>query len=435
MKPFRRRGSLCAGAIFFLLPSLWAQDEAEALRQAAAQVQKNLEQIYGAAFPQPVRIEVIGRGEVEAILAEELDRDIPAEEMRFRQQAMRQFGLLPPGCDLRRTILDLFAEQVEGFYMPRQRILYLIKGRPFQDILIAHELTHALQDQTYDLYALQKARRRDDDAAAALQAVAEGQAVLAMNAYARRFVSLWSMAFDNVVMWLAFASRNARLRAAPLALREGLFFPYLKGTPFVRRAWGKDGLTGSFRLFAHLPESSEQILRPDKYYAKPDRPTGISLSDLAAVLGEDWRCLGEQTLGEFGLIVLARSLGADERAAETMADGWDGDRFVLCEKKGEGNSFGLAWLSTWDTIEASERFCRLYAALVTRRLVGVTPTRQKGKWLWKSGDGKVARYLCCWEREALYLDGFAAGEQAKIRAFLTERKQNRMLFAPDRRAE
>ncbi|MCX7935530.1 MAG: hypothetical protein N3A66_09780, partial [Planctomycetota bacterium] len=279
MKKFRRSGSLCAWAIIFSSLCLTAEDEEAALRQSAVRVQRNLEQIYGAAFPRPVHIAVIARPAVEAILAEELDREVPPEEMRFRQEAMRRFGLLPADCDLRRTMLDLFVEQVEGFYIPRQRTLYLIKGRPFQDILIAHELVHALQDQVADLYALQEARRGDDDAAAALQAVAEGQAVLAMNAYARRFVSPWAMAFDSAVMSLGYAGRTARLRAAPLALREGLFFPYFKGAPFVMRAWQKGGLMGSLRLFARLPESTEQILWPEKYYDRPDRPTPLALAD------------------------------------------------------------------------------------------------------------------------------------------------------------
>ena len=420
MRHLRWAGRLVVWGAFFVVSPLYAQEDEAALRHAAAQVQKNVEQIYGAPFPRPVRVEIIGRGEVGAILSEEIDREISPAEMRFRQEAMRRFGLLPPDCDLRRTLLELFAEQVEGFYIPRQRALYLIKGLPFQDMLIAHELVHALQDQLVDLYALQQARRHDDDAAAALQAVAEGQAVLAMNAYGRRFVSRWSMMFDGLVASLSLASRTERLRAAPLALREGLFFPYFKGMPFVMRAWRDNGLASSFRLFERLPESTEQILWPAKYYKQPDRPTGLDLGEAAAALGEGWRCLGAQTLGEFGVRLLARSLGADENAAATMASGWDGDRFVLCEREAEhGIRHGLIWLSTWDTAAAAERFCRLYAALLKRRLPEAKQRREKGRWLWENGAAGTARYLCCWEREVVYIDGLDEGERNRIRAFLT----------------
>ena len=145
---------------------------------------------------------------------------------------------------------------------------------------------------------------------------------------------------------------GASLREAPVILSETMIFPYLRGLVFCARLTNDGGWKALDEAYREPPLSTEQILHPEKYRAKPDPPTPIDLGTLEP--GDGWTEVGRNVVGEMQLGVLLRRHGGKAAAA-----GWDGDRFAVFE--GPGGRLGLVWLSTWDTEDDAQEFARGYA--------------------------------------------------------------------------
>jgi hypothetical protein len=251
------------------------------------------------------------------------------------------------------------------------------------DIVMAHELTHALQDQHFDLKSLPLEQTDDDDLALASQCVVEGDAMLAMMAWTfHKRKSPADQVFSPLVAKAAIRSIDIKslpggkkLMTCPPYVRESLIFPYLAGLAFSFEVAGK---TKSFapldEALRNPPRSTEQILHPEKLDGeKRDDPQTLTLTDLAPALGDGYRLYYTNVLGEFGCRILFENEPAapkDEtrsqarerkKAAETAAAGWDGDRFALYVKDGAPDV--LVWISTWDTPEDADQAYQAYLAL------------------------------------------------------------------------
>jgi len=187
-------------------------------------------------------------------------------------------------------------------------------------IVFAHEYTHALQDQHFDLSSLPLDLEGNSDIALAALALVEGDAVLSMDNYMMENLDL-----DALLAILQEAEEvdQGELDSAPQFIQEELLFPYEAGLEFVSELdqWG-----GINAAYADLPESTEQIMHPEKYLER-DSPQEVSMPDLAPALGEEWSQLDSDTLGELYVGIYLDTYIADV-AADTAAAGWDGDRYI-----------------------------------------------------------------------------------------------------------
>jgi hypothetical protein len=304
---------------------------------------------------------------VEQKLEIALDRDIPPAKLAAVEAALKAFGLIPEPLDLRRYLPRLLGSQVAGFYDPDERYLALVElpGQSLAeegaseetDIVLIHELTHALQDQHFDLKQL----ATDDplsDAVTAREALVEGDATLtmmsAMLGDGAKLPTLEQlaneMAFDaaELASW-STGPQDAELRAAPAFFRQSLLFGYLQGYQFcvsVRKKGGQKLLDHAFA--ADPPRSSEQILHPEKWHTRRDDPVAVTLPDLAAELPGAAK-LAEGDMGELGVAIVLEAALGDRRRAAAAAAGWGGDRFAVY-----GNVYGqeegriLVWVTEWD---------------------------------------------------------------------------------------
>ncbi len=405
----------------------------ESLEQWTSEIRENLETIVQTEFRAPIQVRSVTAGEAMQLMEAEFDRDTPPARLQAVQRALIRLGLFPEGFRLRETFLQLMGQQAAGFYIPRKKAFYLIERMPLPSVIAAHELTHALQDQLFDLQALLDARKTNDDALAALQAVFEGEAVLSMTFYMQRYSGKWEVVSGVLQSSLMSGAQMESLRSVPLYLQHRLLFPYVKGKDFVLRALREGGWGGVRRLFRDLPESSEQILHPDKYFGPRDRPTRIVFPQLAAHLGRGWTVRAEDTLGELGVGLLLQTLTGRAIDSLRAAQGWDGDRFALLEKGPEAERRrGLLWLSTWDTRGCAHRFLGAYQDAITNRF-GVGPDRKSTRVYGWTGLEKRAILLSRWGREVLLLDDFTQLEQASIRRWLSACKHAGTLFAEDHR--
>jgi hypothetical protein len=296
-----------------------------------------------------------------------LDKDYPPARRRADAELLVLLGLLPPGTDLGEAVASMYGDGVAGYYDPRSGRMRIVEGaqtanRVLYEMTVAHELTHALEDQRFgfDLGRL----ANGDDAALAYTALIEGTATAMMYRYVeRRFGP--EEAFGGLA-----ASAFAPTGNLPPFLMAQLLFPYTAGEAFVARLLdvGRDDWTVvNAALRVRPPVSSEQVMHP-RAYLEGDEPRRVSLGGPVAALGDGWRPLRATTMGEWMTgRLLARAGGTSWSDA---AAGWGGDRAVLL---GRGDDRALVARWTWDSRRDVRQFTRALRAWGDEGLPDSTP--------------------------------------------------------------
>jgi len=298
------------------------------------------------------------RDQVRDYVIHKFDQDLPPVELTGLEAALRLFGLIPDTLQLRRTMIDLFTEQIAGYYDPDSNALYIpadVEASQLR-VVASHELVHALQDQYISLDSLITQQGHNDRRSAA-QAVLEGQAtvvqisVLMPEQRLDTFPVGWF--WRQRVVTARLQGQMAQFARAPLWLREGLIFPYLGGADFI--VWFRHNHPDG-SVLAAMPTSTEQILHPERY-AAGDQPTELAFAPGA--IADTVRY--EDGLGEFETRLLLQQLLGDETQAASFAAGWDGDRYQVV--RGDA----LVWYSVWDDAPAADRFAAGLARAWQRR--------------------------------------------------------------------
>lgn len=327
-------------------------------RQFAAQVAEMAEELtpeveraVGLEFRYPPNVAVRTRDEVYDYLQEKMESEFPPEELERISTAYRLFRLLPEDLDLHQLLLDLYTEQVVGFYDPQKDTLYVVTGAETLELrlIVGHELVHALQAQYAPLDSILTSRG-DNDRRTAAQAVFEGQGVIASlrallpDGDLAGVPEFWTQMRETIRQQQA---SMPVLSSAPLLLRETLIFPYLGGADFVR--WYGTQYPGTVPFGDRLPASTEQLLHNERYRSG-DTPTLLSFADQGDILYEDG-------LGEFEMRVLMTELLGDEDDAAAAVTDWDGDRYAVYPVD---DGYGLVWWIVWDDQDAADRFVRQF---------------------------------------------------------------------------
>lgn len=350
-----------------------------------------VEKAVGLRFRTTPNLQTRDRSELRAVLREKFDDAQPALEMAGEERAYKLLGLLPDSLDLRSFLLSLLSEQVVGYYDPSTKALYVIgdtagAGAPSPEIVnvtITHELVHALQDQYVSLDSLMRARRADNDASMAAQALIEGQATFEqlniMLGGGRKMVAAMPGSWDRVRQMIRDAQTTMPLLgSAPVFIQETLLFPYLSGAEYMRafieRRPGQSPLES-------IPVSTEQILHPVKNLDSLDLPLRLELPRPS--LGS---AVYENDLGEFETrLVLFQQL-RDPAAAARGAAGWGGDRYMVVNTP---SGAGLVWLSLWDDQFAAGEFRSVLADAVEKRFGLATPRGRPGENLRYAARGRT----------------------------------------------
>jgi hypothetical protein len=325
-----------------------ASSNPTALSRLVDSLRSPVEKVTGLRFKASPRSALRSREQVRDYLIRKLDEELPSPRMRGLETAYRLFGLLPDSLQLRSLLLDLYTEQVAGYYDPDSATLFGVAGAdPAQlRLVLAHEMVHALQGQYLPLDSILHETSNNDRLTAA-QAVLEGQAtlvsidVLASGQEVSNNPEFWQMYRDQVRQQQSSMPVFAR---APLVVREALIFPYLAGAEFMHW-WESSPFRDSVPYGPRMPMSTEQILFPDRY-ARGDAPVTLAFPADSAVLYED--VLGESEIR----VLMARLAGA--REVRTGAPiGWGGDRYrVYSTPAGPA----LVWYIVWDDARSAERF-------------------------------------------------------------------------------
>jgi hypothetical protein len=342
-------------------PQAAVNSKAASVAATLDEVLKETSEIRGLAVLRPVKSGAQSRAEIERMLLRRLDGDKRAEKARAGELTAKKFGLLPPDFKLRPFVVALLTEQILGYYDPKTQHFYLadwieVEG---QRPVMAHELTHALQDQHFDLRRFEDWPDGDADAELAAQALVEGDAMLAMMLYAMRD-------FKRAAGMLRTSSSSSpQLDRAPRALRESLVFPYEKGLEWATQVYRRGGWAAVSAAYKELPQSTEQILHVEKYLAR-EAPVKVELADLSSSLGAGWTRIDSDVNGEWGYYLVIDQFLKDEKRSRAAAAGWGGDRYALYEHTPSGAT-ALAHVAVWDSEQDAEEFFDAYVARTERR--------------------------------------------------------------------
>jgi hypothetical protein len=340
----------------------------------------------------PVKSGAQSRSEIERMLVKNLDEQMTPAQMHATELSLRKFGLAPSDFVYRSFIIKLLAEQVAGYYDSKTREFHLADWLDLegQKPVMVHELTHALQDQHFNLRRFEKWPHGDSDAELAAHSLIEGDATLAMTIYMVQN-PLVALAFSRSLS--ANASSSVQFNQAPRALRESLIFPYSQGWEWATQLYKRGGWTTISKAFTQLPLSTEQILHPEKYFTY-ERPVKIVLPDLRNLLGSGWKEIDSDTNGEWSYYLILDQFLNSPAESRRAAAGWAGDRYEIYEDAKQGQVL-LAHVSAWDTENDAREFFDAYVKRTAKRypeatLIAENQTPGPNTSLsWKDTEGKV----------------------------------------------
>jgi hypothetical protein len=326
------------------------------LLAAADDITRQVVALRGLSVRRPIARGVLSRDEIGRKLRERIAQEYTPSEIAIESRLLKRLGLLPPDVDYQQLLVGLLQEQVAGFYDPFASRLYIADwlGLDLQRPALAHELAHALQDQHFDLKTFAAPIKDNGDRQLARSALVEGDGTAVMLDFVAQ-----SHGFDvtrlpgNVVAAVGkqisagAMDQSPIYSRAPRFLRETLLFPYFGGMQFVHALRGSRGWGRVDDAFASPPESTTQVLHPEKYLAH-EHPVDITAAPIAALAPRAE--LRRDVLGELELRVLF-CLHASDGEAERAAAGWRGDRLVAYGAPEDGSEVAVVDLSAWETEE------------------------------------------------------------------------------------
>ncbi len=361
-----------------------------------------------------VKRELAGREQVQRYFEERIREDEDAKRLQNESAVLKKFGLIPAGFDLQGFLVELLKEQVAGYYDTKTETVYMLDWLPpeTQQPVMAHELTHALQDQNFGLERWTKqadVRNRgaarqiaSDEALAARQAVVEGQAMAVMIDFLLAPTGgslLKSPLIADAIREGMMSGTDAPVMArAPLYVKELLLFPYRYGLDFIRELLIKQGKQSAYSdVYRNPPVSTRQIMQPETYLSGEQLPP-LMPPDFDTLLKPEYKRVDLGAIGEFDVSVMAElfgkrdetSAGAEEGSGGKASGGtppiwtqWRGgyyyasapvkQRPTASPEEGSDGQIAMVYVSRWASAESAADFAKIYRASMDKRYVTEKP--------------------------------------------------------------
>ena len=454
-----KRGAvvLCALALFFALgaragtlavappersdkPKISPQ-QAEELFQSVEEILKFVSEDSKYPIQHKIKRKLVDRDTVERDLTERLKNDEDSQRMEHAELVLKKFGFLPRDFHLRQFFISMMREQVAGYYNIKDQTVYLLDWiEPVaQRAILAHELTHALQDQNFHLDKWNKApgdekdkkkkwspenldptqESIDDEQLVARVALLEGQGMAELIDYALSFrgrnVNNSPVEVDALKRGMTEDKQSPIFNSAPRFLKESLVFPYREGLTFVQEVMFKKGRDGAFAgTMANPPKTTREIMQPGTYLAQ-ERIPPLVLPKLQPILGSGYSGYDAGAMGEFDVSIFLAQFRDPEKRADDLYREWRGGTYfaaLRCDltscnttvpKQGKSqeqvatpptSALALLYLSRWSRPETATRFAEQYRDALLKRYkfaqgmrpaVGDAPTTR-----WMTDEGLVS---------------------------------------------
>jgi hypothetical protein len=350
----------------------------ETLLSSADEVLEEMSRINGLPVKAPLKKQIVSRPEIEKYLVENLHSEYSDEEIHAQEALLKALGLVSPEFNLERFVITFYTEQAAGIYDPRRKVMLIADwlDPDLQRMVLAHELTHALQDQNFNITRFLHATRSNQDATTARQSVAEGYATAAMMQSLMGSIDLGQMPSLEPLLAGVIGKQMEEFPAftnAPFFFRLQALFPYTRGMSFIQAGLARGGWKKLSELFEHPPSSTKEIFEPQFYFEGKALPE-ISLARPPALEGvAGLRMLEENILGQLGYYALLGQL-ISESEAKQVAPGWLADRYILYEYEGVAPArYALVARTRWTSPESALAFFRDYHTILYRKYPGLTP--------------------------------------------------------------
>ena len=351
-------------------------------------IRREVETLRGKTFVHAVPVYKISARELRTISDHELDKAFPGPKLRSYEELLAWLDMVPPRTDLKSVYADFLVDQLAGLYDSDAKEMCLPSfsngitnlGRKaaekkleaisaeFENIVLAHEFTHALEDQYWPLDDPQDHDfKASTDQGTAHDFLTEGSATREMievipaqwgRGSPDRYFLLWNLIHSHLGEWVlnhelsgAWKSPDALVGGVPETLARTEAMPYSFGYTFctkVMRQWGLDGLD---YIYNHPPVSSAQVMHPKKCWEWRDFPVQINLPE---TLPGGWKQISLDSVGEAGMAVLFGCQFKSLNHGLELARGWDGDHVALFE--GTGGHRLFLWASSWDSTNVAGRY-------------------------------------------------------------------------------
>lgn len=324
------------------------EPEAPIPTASLAEIARRVEAIRGVRFDRLPEPQTVSAGQAREEGLADLDRSYPAAQRAADEALYETLGLLPEGTDLKEVSASIFGEQVAGYYDPRDGRLRIVEdaagsgNRVVDEMILAHELTHALEDQAFG-FDMERFEQSDDPGYA-VRALVEGTASALMYDYVERHFR------GDVALGGLLSSAFSVTSATPLPrfVMEGLTFPYTQGEVFVSELYAKGG--GTWRLVDlalrdRPPLSTEQVLHPEKWL-EVELPVEVGEFEVPG----GWERVTSGVFGEWQTAQLVATGGPLKPEASA---GWGGDRYELW-RRGDERVVAMRWV--WDTQRDAAEF-------------------------------------------------------------------------------
>ena len=405
-------------------------EEAEDLFRAVDEIMAFDSKVTGLPIKHPVKRKLTSRQEVQKYFLDSFKDDESAKHLTQAEVVLKKFGLIPRDSSLEGTLLALYTEAVAGYYDPKTKTVYLLDwlDPEGQKPVLAHELTHALQDQNFDLNKFMKRGKQKktgkydvttSEAMSARVALMEGQAAAVMVDYLLapqgQTVETNPEIARAVQAGMLSDEGAPIMRKAPLYLREDLKFPYTFGLNFVLDLLKISKQKAFAEAFGNPPLDTRQIMQPETYLEHQLVPP-IPMPDFDKVLGKQWERFDVDSVGEFDVSVLTREYGAPFADAQKMSRDWRHQYYFAAAKKGvkptKPRDVALIYVSRWSSPDAADAFAKLDGDSLKKRYQKPEPfPGEAGHWTTEEGDVFIQQQ----GDMVLVTEGFDSSTSQKLR--------------------
>ncbi len=422
MKSFRQRCGLFAVyfAGLFVLPAFGQQaDSGQSLGDVARKLRKDttnevkmtdadtkklfesVDKIFAFAAEDTgmpkhaaVKRRLVSKADVEKYTTGEMAKEEFAKRFVQEELCMKKLGFLPRDFNLKEFLVKSNGQGIAAYYDPETKTISMLNWVPpdKQEPILAHELTHALQDQNYDLTKWMKAVDADAkggataDSAVARKAVVEGQAMVVYVDYllkplGRSLEDTPDLIYQMEDPAVKAAIDSQLMHDAPMILREMGTFAYQGGLIVEGELLHKGGKKMAFAgVFARPPRNSHEVLQPETYINGEKLPR-VRIPDMRALLGDQFEVYDSGGIGEVDVRALLKQYG-ERKIADDVSSAWQGGAYVTFQRKDKDKvgaevaastrDLALLYISRWKTAQAAERFARFYTGAVSQRYRSAT---------------------------------------------------------------
>ena len=322
----------------------------EPANDAIAEVEDQVEQVRGLDYVHPVAVDAVTHQELVDGITKSLDHSYPEDLMARRSLAWSTIGVIPEGASLREAYEAFLSSDVIGYYDPSTGELVFIgtdDPSPYERFTLAHELTHADDDQHFNLDRLNDLENAcDEEGLEAAVGSVEGSAVYFSQEVVQEFFS----GSEQAQLLLGGGEGGGRPEEVPPFVYQIEIWPYIDGPDFISEIRSERGLDEVNAAIEQFPDSTEQVMHPERF--PDDQPVGLDTPDLGPALGDGWKDLDVMETGEEWLLEML-SLHLDRSQAQLAADGWGGAQYRAWT---DGTDAAVVLNTTWDRPEDADGF-------------------------------------------------------------------------------